>query len=469
MTRAEQYRANAEAARQEGFDAQKEADKLNEIEDRTEEQTALMDEQYAVMQRAFGSHREWLDRAASVENTERAERLFEAQREVNPNRERATGAEGPRADRLNEAPTAIQLAERSRHLRLMETGRDHNVELAARRWPVEDLFVLQLRSRVMDADQMTPEQRQAWGEYVALNHEVRLSVNTKTVAGGQDLVPEYLERTIGVEEKIGGPLADDARITSLMRGSRGTTVVPKNTNITTVEPGYVEEAPAADVPPEDTIFGKDELNPRNFAVQMELTDDVLMPDVVDVESFLARELGLNFGRLQNKHFTVGTGVNQPKGVTQVVAGQKIVGNAGTKAKLVASDIDSALALVADNNVLNMRGPAGAICMVNEQYRLKMFSERDAGQLMFPRSADGTMLFTTQGVPIESNNALDAPGATKTVCVVGCMRDYIKSAVGGMMFERDRKLGRFMWLFSWNKYYDGTFRFSGNWGVLSTPA
>src|SRR3990167_10031464 len=43
----------------------------------------------------------------------------------------------------------------------------------------------------------------------------------------------------------------------------------------------------------------------------------------DFEGFLSRKLGMRIGRIQNQHFTTGTGVNQPQGaVTAATVGRQ---------------------------------------------------------------------------------------------------------------------------------------------------
>jgi HK97 family phage major capsid protein len=65
-----------------------------------------------------------------------------------------------------------------------------------------------------------------------------------------------------------------------------------------------------DVPFSQVVLGAYKYTSGIVLVPIELLQD----SAFDVEAFLARKLGERIGRIQNQHFTTGTGVNQPQGM-----------------------------------------------------------------------------------------------------------------------------------------------------------
>ena len=134
MTRAETYLQEAERCRQAGNDAFSEADGLvvgkTEVSD---DDQARADDLYSRAEQAFTKAKDWERRAKVADAQDEAERFADAQRRRNAlPQERAGGASG---SRLNEAPTALELAERSRALSLRFAGQHHDEDAAFRRWP----------------------------------------------------------------------------------------------------------------------------------------------------------------------------------------------------------------------------------------------------------------------------------------------------------------------------------------------
>lgn len=65
---------------------------------------------------------------------------------------------------------------------------------------------------------------------------------------------------------------------------------------------------------EDVTFGQAELGAYMYTSKLVRVSLPLLQDSgIDIESFLARKLGERIGRITNRHFTVGTGTNQPQG------------------------------------------------------------------------------------------------------------------------------------------------------------
>lgn len=66
---------------------------------------------------------------------------------------------------------------------------------------------------------------------------------------------------------------------------------------------------------QDISFGQVMLNAYKYSSKIVLVPIELLQDsAFDVEGYLARKLGERIGRIQNQHFTVGTGTAQPQGI-----------------------------------------------------------------------------------------------------------------------------------------------------------
>jgi HK97 family phage major capsid protein len=87
----------------------------------------------------------------------------------------------------------------------------------------------------------------------------------------------------------------------------------------------------APVGAQDTVFNNITLDvfkysSKKIALPFELVQD----SFIDIEAYIQTLLAMRLGRIQNKHFTVGTGVNQPKGISTVAG----VGKAGAVGQTV---------------------------------------------------------------------------------------------------------------------------------------
>lgn len=105
----------------------------------------------------------------------------------------------------------------------------------------------------------------------------------------------------------------------------------------TTEEGEIvaENIEAAD---EDADFGVVgipvyKFSSKTIAVPIELLQD----SSVDIEAFVNSRLGKRLGRITNKKFTIGTGVNEPRGIVTAAAAGK-VGAAGQTATVTFDDL-----------------------------------------------------------------------------------------------------------------------------------
>jgi HK97 family phage major capsid protein len=87
---------------------------------------------------------------------------------------------------------------------------------------------------------------------------------------------------------------------------------------------------------QDISFGQVTLGAYKYTSNIVLVPIELLQDsAFDVEAYIARELGIRIGRIQNQHFTTGTGVGQPQGM---VTGS-ILGKTGATGQITSVTYD----------------------------------------------------------------------------------------------------------------------------------
>lgn len=87
---------------------------------------------------------------------------------------------------------------------------------------------------------------------------------------------------------------------------------------------------------QDVTFGTKNLGSFMYTSKLILVSYQLLQDTgIDLEGFLARQMGTRLGRIQNTHFTTGTGTVQPSGV---VTGASLGGTAAATASVSYEDL-----------------------------------------------------------------------------------------------------------------------------------
>lgn len=158
---------------------------------------------------------------------------------------------------------------------------------------------------------ITPEQRDILaGQYVGADSEEfrALSVGTNT-AGGYTVPPGFRDTLIetmkwyGAVREVSTVINSDSGQPLQWPTFNGTAqvgrILAENTQLTQTDP----------------VFGTATLNAYMYSSDLVLVPYQFLQDTgINVEEFLARNLGMRIGRIQNTHFTTGTGTAQPLGI-----------------------------------------------------------------------------------------------------------------------------------------------------------
>lgn len=162
---------------------------------------------------------------------------------------------------------------------------------------------------------------------------IRATMSTTTGSEGGYTVQKDVARIIVDALKATGGMRGLATVITTDMGNP----IDYPTSDGTSEEGEIlaQNATAADADPE---FGVVPLvtykySSKAVAVPIELLQD----SAVDIEAFVRNRLVTRLARITNKHFTIGTGSNQPKGIV-VAAGAGKVGASGQTATVTYDDL-----------------------------------------------------------------------------------------------------------------------------------
>lgn len=170
---------------------------------------------------------------------------------------------------------------------------------------------------------------------------------------------------------------------------------------------------------QDVVFGTASLDAYVYTSKMVRVSYQLANDAgFDLESWLARILGTRIGRIQQRHYTVGTGTAQPDGIiTSAVAGK--VGLAGQTLTVIYDDlidlidsIDPAYLEGGNSRFMMAQGTRKAI------RKLKDTQNRPLWEPSLQVGAPDSLL----GYPLALNNYVPAMGVSAKSILFGDIRE-----------------------------------------------
>lgn len=164
---------------------------------------------------------------------------------------------------------------------------------------------------------LTPEERTALRGGFVDGRELRAQGVATGSAGGY-LVPEGFRNTLIETMKFYSSVREVAEVINTASGQ----TLPWPTNDDTANVGAILTENTA-MSEQDLSLGQDELGAYMYTSKMvRVSFQLLQDSVFNLDAFLARKLGERIGRIQNTHFTTGTGSSQPLGIqTNATAGK----------------------------------------------------------------------------------------------------------------------------------------------------
>lgn len=182
--------------------------------------------------------------------------------------------------------------------------------------------------------EMKPEQRAVLqtGAQTISDREARdLGVATGGVGGY--LVPQaFYDRIIRAQKLVGG-----VRLAAFTfkTDSGATMPVPQDNDTSNVGELLAENTSATIL---DTTLGSKNLSAYMYSSKIVKVGLALIQDsAFDIDAWLGKKLGIRLGRIQNQHFTTGTGTGQPQGVVTGATSGK-VGLTGQTTSIIYDDL-----------------------------------------------------------------------------------------------------------------------------------
>jgi HK97 family phage major capsid protein len=178
---------------------------------------------------------------------------------------------------------------------------------------------------------LTAEQRTAMAARV--NPDIRAAMSTTTTTeGGYTTALEY-QRSVEKALKEFGGMREVATVFQTATGMQ----LQFPTGDATSEVGEIVGQNAA-VAAGDTTFGLVTLDVFKYSSKkIALPFELLQDTFIDIEAYIREVLQMRLGRIQNTHFTTGTGTGQPKGVVTCATSGK-VGTTGQTTTVTYDDL-----------------------------------------------------------------------------------------------------------------------------------
>jgi HK97 family phage major capsid protein len=287
--------------------------------------------------------------------------------------------------------------------------------------------------------ELTHEQRKILGSGVATDPDEVRAIRAAGVgtgsAGGYTVPPEFRNKLIETLKYFSG-MRQNAEIITTDTGAS----LPWMTNNDTGNVGVIlaENTAMAEL---DLTFGTASLDVYMYSSKMTRVSLQLLQDsALNLDDFLPRKLGERIGRIQNQHFTTGTGSSQPQGiVTGGTAVQAATGQSTTFTYDTYVDATTRLdpAYLQGGNLKWMTSQAG----VGLWRKLKDTNGNPLWQPSLIVGAPDTFL----GYPTVLNNDMPAPAANAKSVIFGDIRAgyVIRDVTGVRALRLDERYAEFL--------------------------
>ncbi|MFF8659467.1 phage major capsid protein [Streptomyces huasconensis] len=189
------------------------------------------------------------------------------------------------------------------------------------------------RSWLRDGTQdLTSEERNVLRSGWVDGKELRAQGVATGAAGGYVVPPEFRAKMVETM-KFYGAMRQVAEVITTATGA----TLPWPTNDDTANVGAIL-GENTQVTEQDVTLGQQDIGAYMYTSKLvRVSLQLLQDSVLDFETWLARKLGERIGRIQNTHFTTGTGTNQPEGVqTNAVIGK--TGGTGQTTSVIYDDL-----------------------------------------------------------------------------------------------------------------------------------
>jgi HK97 family phage major capsid protein len=190
----------------------------------------------------------------------------------------------------------------------------------------------------------------------------------------------------------------------------------------------------------DPTFGTVPLKAYKYSSKIILVPIELLQDsVYDMESYLTGVSGERLGRIQNTHFTTGTGTGQPKGIVTGATSGKV----GTTGQTTSVIYDDLIDLV--YSVSRVYRPQSKFMLADSSIKVVRKLKDSQGRPLWEPSVQSGQADTLLGYPVVTNDNVAAMAANAKSILFGDFKKYIIRDVAGLgmikLMERYADVGQ----------------------------
>jgi HK97 family phage major capsid protein len=246
-------------------------------------------------------------------------------------------------------------------------------------------------------------------------------------AGGYTVPPEFRNRIIEAMQYV-SPMRDSAEVITTQSGAK---MAWPTVDDTANEGAIVGEN--TQVTEQDAVFGSADIDAYMYSSKIIRASFQLLNDTgFDMEGWLAKALGARIGRVQNRHFTVGTGSSQPDGIVTSAT----VGKIGASGQVTSVTYDDLIDMTESLDPAYVTG-RNVGWMFSQSFRkavrkLKDSQNRPLWEPSFQIGTPDSLL----GYGITLNNNVPVPAASAKSAIFGDFKEaYLIRDVQGFQLLR----------------------------------
>ena len=260
---------------------------------------------------------------------------------------------------------------------------------------------------------------------------IRNTMSTTTGSeGGYTVATEVAQVVADALKSLGGMRS----VATVIQTAMGNTINYPNSDGTTEEGEIVAQNTAAS--DADISFGVTPIDVYKYSSKVVTVPVELLQDAaVDIEAFVNTRCVARVGRITNKHFTVGTGTSQPKGI--VVA--STAGKVGTTGQTATVTVDDLIDLEHSVDYAYREGGRCRWMMHDQTYKVVKKLKDTTGRPLFIPGYDGLggrAPDTLLGYPITINNHMPTMAANAKSILFGDFTNYIiRDVLGATEYQR----------------------------------
>ena len=328
-------------------------------------------------------------------------------------------AAGEARDLTSEEEQAYQRAnseidERTSVIERLEADKDREARVAEARIAEEPAR--------RDSGDLDILRRMVAGEVRSHTFESRALATTGTDAG---VVPVDFLSQLQEQLVYAGPALEPGVFNILRTGSGNDIKVPTQSTFSAAT-ATAEGAIITESNPTTSFLT---LRAHKFAVILQTSAELLNESGVDLQAFLARQVGTALGTAVNTKVTLGTGTVEPRGIV-VAAGSGVTGGTGVSGAFTANNL---IDLAHSVDAAVARRP-GVGWMLNRQALGALRKLQDAaGQYIYAPTVGGTE--TLLGYRVIQNPAMESTATSKKSVLFGDFSSHLVRVVNGIEIAR----------------------------------